>query len=126
MMLLHIKFLRQKYIYDVAAYNLDMLIFVDETGADIRNTVRKYGYSLRGMPLELPTMLVRGERTTAIAMMSIEGILDVHVTTGTSKWRHFLSFHRKVCTCNHLTASIHTVFLSWTIVQSTMSKRWLS
>ena len=89
------QFLRQKYIYDVAAYNLDMLIFVDETGADIRNTVRKYGYSLRGMPLELPTMLVRGERTTAIAMMSIEGILDVHVTTGTSNGDTFCRFIEK-------------------------------
>ena len=42
------KFLREQYILDVSVYSKDMLVFVDETGADKRNTLRKYGYSLRG------------------------------------------------------------------------------
>lgn len=83
---------RQKYINDVSLYNPDMFIFVDETGSDIRNSVRRYGYSLRGMPLEYPTMFVRGERTSAIAMMSIRGILDVYVTQGTTNGDTFCRF----------------------------------
>ena len=26
-------------------------MFVDETGADLRNAIRRYGYSIRGKPL---------------------------------------------------------------------------
>lgn len=33
-------FLRQKFIKDVYVYNTDMLIFLDETGADCQNTYR--------------------------------------------------------------------------------------
>ena len=33
---------------DCYAYTPEMLIFVDETGCDKRNTQRKFGYSLRG------------------------------------------------------------------------------
>lgn len=37
------EFLRQKYIVDMLVYNPDMLIFLDETGTDRRNILRKYG-----------------------------------------------------------------------------------
>lgn len=46
---------------DVSVYTTDMLVFIDETGTDRRNTVRNYGYSLRGKPLKNPTLFVRGE-----------------------------------------------------------------
>ena len=55
-----------------------MLIFLDETGSDRRNSIRKhaYGYSLRGKPLVSHELLVRGERISAIAFMSMSGMLD--------------------------------------------------
>ena len=31
-------------------YKADMFIFVDETGMDARDKIRKYGYGLRGKP----------------------------------------------------------------------------
>ena len=46
------EFLRQKFILDMSVYNPEMLIFLDETGADRRNILRKYGYSMRGKPAE--------------------------------------------------------------------------
>ena len=92
-------FLRQKYIHNVSLYGMDMLIFLDETGADIRNSVRKRGYSLRG--IEHQAMLVRGERTSAVAMMSTKGILDIHVTKGTTNGDTFYHFIEK-CTLPHL------------------------
>jgi len=61
-----------------------MLIFVDETGADRQNAIRKYRYSLRGKPLRTHTMLVHGERVSAISCMSVAGLLDVLTVTGTS------------------------------------------
>ena len=84
--------LRQMFQNDVAVYSSDMLIFLDETGADLRDTVRKYGYSIRGLPIKKQSLLVRGERTSAIAMMSCEGILDVHVTRGTTDGETFIDF----------------------------------
>ncbi len=65
-----------------------MFVFVDETGADRRNTLRKYGYSTHDRPL---TFLVRGIRVSAIACMSTAGLLD---HTGTVDSEVFYSFYR--------------------------------
>lgn len=44
--------LREKYILDVSLYSCDMLVFVDETGADRRNRMRKYMVIVsKGSPL---------------------------------------------------------------------------
>ena len=69
-------FLRSQFVSDVSIYEPEMLIFLDETGSDRRNTIRRHGYSLRGKPLESHELLVRGERISAIAFMSMSGMLD--------------------------------------------------
>ena len=86
------KFLRQKYILDVSSFSSNTLIFVDETGADTRNFIRKYGYSRRGKPLQSHKMLVRGERVSAIACMSVAGLLDVKMVKGTTDGDEFYDF----------------------------------
>ena len=85
-------FLRQKYIIDVSVYSPDMFVFVDETGADRRNKLRRYAYSLRGRPAVNNTLLVRGERVSAISCMSANGILDVKTHKGTSNGDTFYDF----------------------------------
>ena len=75
--------MRQKFILDMSVYNPEMLIFLDETGADRRDILRKYGYSMRGKPAERHTLLVRGDRVSAIANISINGLLDIDVMKGT-------------------------------------------
>ena len=40
---------RAIYAAEVALYNPEMFIFLDETGSDRRNALRKYGYSLRAI-----------------------------------------------------------------------------
>ena len=47
-----------------------MFVFVDETGSDARNYMRKFGYSLRGMRTECPRFLARGHRLSAIDYIS--------------------------------------------------------
>ena len=49
---------------------------LDETGSDRINSIRKHGYSLQGKPLVSYELLVRGERISAIAFMSMNGMLD--------------------------------------------------
>ena len=43
--------LRTQFVTDVSLYNADTLIFIDETGCDRRNTIRKHGYGVRGKPV---------------------------------------------------------------------------
>ena len=69
-----------------------MFVFLDETGADRRNTLRKYGYSLRGKTPQDHELLARGERISAIACMSVSGILDVKTVQGTSNGETFYDF----------------------------------
>jgi len=43
-----------------------ILAFVDETGADRRNCLRRFGYSLREKPAVSKKLLVHGQRVSAI------------------------------------------------------------
>lgn len=89
------EFLRQQYILDVSIYQPEMLVFLDETGADQRNVLRRYGYSMRGIPLRKHSLLVRGERVSGLAFMSIEGLLDVSIVKGTTDGDVFYDFVQK-------------------------------
>ena len=59
-----------------------MLVWVDESGCDRRNTIRKYGYSIRGIPLCNQHLLVRGTRYSAILVASTAGVHDVYLAEG--------------------------------------------
>ena len=86
------QFLRQKFIVDVSLYDPEQLIFIDETGFDRRNLQRKYGYSLHGKPLKNHSLLVRGEHISAIACISLKGLLDVSIIRGTTDSSNFCGF----------------------------------
>ena len=85
-------FLRMQFISEVSLYDKDMMIFVDETGSDRRNSIRRYGYSIRGRPLVSEKMLVRGKRISAISCMSVHGILDCKTVTGSVDGSVFYDF----------------------------------
>ena len=89
------EFIRQQYILDVSVFKPEMLVFIDETGADRRNALRKYGYSLRGIPQKYNTLLVRGERVSGLALMSVNGLLDVRTVKGTTDGDTFYDFVQK-------------------------------
>ena len=58
-------------------FDPDMIIWVDETGSARRNSVRPYGYSLKGMRAVSHELRVLGRRINAIGAMSTEGVEDV-------------------------------------------------
>ena len=89
------EFIRQQFALDVSVYKPEMLVFIDETGADRRNVLRKYGYSVRGVPLQHQTLLVRGEHVTGIAFMSVNGLLDVKISRGSTDGDVFYEFVQK-------------------------------
>ncbi len=39
---------RAKYVAEVTLYTPNMFVFVDETGSDRRDGMRRFGYALRG------------------------------------------------------------------------------
>lgn len=84
--------LRARYAVEVALYSPRMFVFVDETGSDRRNAMRKFGYSLRGKRCVAKMLLARGERVSAIAGLTLDGILDYRFVYGTSNGDIFQDF----------------------------------
>ena len=69
-----------------------MFIFLDETGTDRRDALRRYAYSWRGLPALAHKLLVRGQRLSSIAIMSTSGVLDCQVVQGTVDGNVFYDF----------------------------------
>ena len=53
-----------------------MLVFIDETGSDRRDTMKKFGYNLIGKPLKALCIHCRGKHLTAIAALNVKEMLD--------------------------------------------------
>lgn len=71
--------LRAIFETEVSVYDCKTIVFIDETGCDRRDAVRRYGYGLRGKRVQCQKLLVRGERISTIAAMTTEGLLDVKI-----------------------------------------------
>ena len=84
--------LRAQFVSDVSLYSRDMIIFLDETGTDRRDTFRKKGYSLRGKPAKAQKLLVREEHVSAICLMSTEGMLACDAVSGSVDGERFIKF----------------------------------
>ena len=76
----------------VSIYDPSLLVWLDESGCDKRNTVRKYGYSIRGIPLCDQRLLVRGTRFSAIPIISTAGVHDVYLAEGNVDGHIFAKF----------------------------------
>ncbi len=63
--------LRGQFLSDISIYDPNMLLFIDETGCDRRDAMRKYGYSLVGKPACSHSLLVRGQRFSAIGIFCL-------------------------------------------------------
>ena len=68
------------------------LVFVDETGSTRKDAIRKFGYSLRGMPCYSTKLLAKGKRVSAIAALSLEGVVDVKFVHGSVDGDTFADF----------------------------------
>ena len=85
-------FLRLTFASEVSLYDCDMMIFLDETGSDRQNSIRKYGYSIRRKPLVSEKLFVRGQRESAIAFIAVNGMLDCKTLTGSVDGAIFYDF----------------------------------
>jgi hypothetical protein len=85
---------RASYIANVSYFPKQMLVWVDETGCNKRDLLRKYGYAFRGERAVCHNLFVRGKRISAIAALSHQGILDVSLTTMSVDGEMFCDFIR--------------------------------
>ena len=84
--------LRATYAAEMSVYDADMFVFLDETGSDRRNALRKYGYSWRGKPAISHKLLVRGEHLSTIACISMQGVLECTTVANSVDGDTFHSF----------------------------------
>ena len=61
---------RGAFMADILQYPREFIVWVDETGSDRRDQLRKFGYSIRGEPATCKRLLVRGTRVSAVVGMS--------------------------------------------------------
>ena len=72
----------RQFVTDVSLYAQDTLIFIDETRTNRTDTLRKFGYSLRGKPVRAQKLLVCGEHVSAITAISTKGLLALKIVRG--------------------------------------------
>ena len=87
--------LRAKYQAEVSMYSSEMFLFIDETGCDRRNALRKFGYSVRGKPATCVRLLSKGKRYSAIGIMSTSALLDCYVVEDSVNGDVFYDFVQK-------------------------------
>ena len=86
--------MRAKFMAEVSIYDPSMFLWLDESGCDRRNMLRKYGYSIRGIRPVDHRLLVRGTRYSALPVMSITGLHDLYLAEGTmngDRFKHFIN-----------------------------------
>ena len=59
-----------------------MFVFIDKTGSDHRDCLRKLGYSLRGKPAKALKLYSWGQHISALAAMSTKGVLECTLVEG--------------------------------------------
>jgi len=75
---------------EISIYDPSMFVWIDESGCDRRNSTRKFGYSIRGIPPVDHRLLVRA----AIPVMSVAGIHDVYLAGGSvdgDRFSHYVT-----------------------------------
>lgn len=85
---------RGAFMAEIIDYPGDFFVWLDETGSDKRDHIRKFGYQIRGLPPVYHRYLVRGTRLSTISALSSEGLITHEIMTGTTNGDKFYDFLR--------------------------------
>lgn len=86
--------LRGRFMAEIPLFDPAMLVWVDESGFNRKNTIRAYGYSLQGMRAVDHQLKQGGVRINSIGIMSYHGMEDVHILQDTVDGDTFEDFCR--------------------------------
>ena len=81
---------RGKFMAEILQYLPEWFVFLDETGSDHEDHIRKFGYSLIGEPPVYHRFLGCGTRISAIAALSTEDLACYELITGTTNGDDFI------------------------------------
>jgi len=59
--------LRRYFASEINYYSANMFVFLDETGTDRRDAIRRYGYGWKGKPIVSQKLLIRGQHLSTMA-----------------------------------------------------------
>ena len=82
--------IHSQFMSEVLLFPKEMFVWVDETGCDRRNYMRKYGYSLRGERAIQQCSLARGNAIVAICT----GVVEYEFHSSSVNIYHFMDFIR--------------------------------
>ena len=85
---------RGHFMAKVLLYPKIMYVFLDETDCDNRSFMRKYGNAIRSEVPVCRRLLVRGQRISAIAAISCDGVVALEMKKGTVDSDIFYDFVR--------------------------------
>ena len=77
---------------EVMNYPVDFFVWVDETGSDNCDHIRRFGYQLRGLAPVYDRLLCRSTRVSSIVAMSSEGVISYETISGTTNGDRFFDF----------------------------------
>ena len=83
---------RAAFMAHVLQCDPEYFVWVDETGSDAKNHIRKFGYALCGQTPIYHRFVARGKHISAIAAISCKGLVGVELTTGSVNSGRFLEF----------------------------------
>ena len=86
---------RAAFSVRIADVDASYFVWLDETGVDRRDAMRRMGYSIRGHAPVSQKLMGRGKRVSALACMSVRGIEDVVLVEGAVDGDKFCNFIEK-------------------------------
>ena len=75
-------------------FSVDQLVWLDETGCDKRDYLRRFGYAMKGEHAICHRFLQRGWRVSAVVAMCLDGIIALELIDDTfngDKYREFIT-----------------------------------
>ena len=85
--------LRADYILTIGTYyNLDQLIFLDESSKNERTLSRQYGYLFKNTPAIQKVVILRGIRYTILLALSLDSILAIDIMVSSCIKERFCNF----------------------------------
>ena len=86
--------LRGAFMAQCMMFSRHQFVWIDETGSDARDHMRRFGYAFRGLRPVSRRLLTRGQRINAIAGLSSSGIVAVETVQGSVTGEKFYDFLR--------------------------------
>ena len=83
---------RGDFMAEMQFFNVNQLVWVDETGCDRRDNVRKMGYAMKGERPVYHRHLHRGQRISAVAALCSDGVIALELGGGTFNGEKFVEF----------------------------------